>query len=104
MYLTVNDRLSAVGTIFSERPTLDKTIDKFMATREDSVSISSVQISKNKINFSGNGESLDDLNTFFDNLVQTVTDKKLFKKVTLNNFSLDKKNGKFVFNIDGILL
>lgn len=95
----LSDRLKNIDGILSKRSNFDKTIDALIKQSPEGLQIDSLSLSKKTVLMTIYSSSLNSINTFIDNLMVLTRDKKLFKKITLENLSTDMKATRYSFSI-----
>lgn len=97
--LLLKNRLKEISEIRSKRISLDQTISKVTAIIPSEMTIDLLSVDKTTVAITASSGSLATINQFLDSLVESVTTQKVFKKITLQNLSLDNKSRKYIISV-----
>jgi Tfp pilus assembly protein PilN len=100
----IQERLTSITTILKTKNTYEKTISLLLHDLPESITVSKMDVTTNKVQITGTATSLEAANTFFNNLVLLQNKKEGIKSVLLKSFSLQGSNGTYYFTIETTLL
>lgn len=103
-YLLLVDRLHKIEAMSKNQTPIITQMETLQQQVPQGVSIDTFTISKEGVFLSVSSSSLSSLRTFLDNLTQMVTQKKLLKKLTIDNVAVNQKTGIYSVGVKGELL
>lgn len=99
-YLILKERLRLIDTVLSTRTSFDTAILQITQALPLSVTVSSFTLNQKTISLTLISPSLKDAETFVNAMTDKVTNKQLFKRLTIDNIIADEKSGKYTVLID----
>lgn len=103
-YLIIQDRLKNISGILSKRTSYTVKINTLLQKVPQNVVVGSLSIDGNNVQMSVSSNSLSAINIFIDNTVELATDKKMFKRLTMNGLSFDVERGQYLLTLQADLL
>ena len=99
-YLILKERLHSIDTVLSTRTTFDIAISQITQALPSSVMVSSFTLNQKSISLTLITPSLKDAETFVNAMTDKVTNKQLFKSLTIDNIIADEKSSKYTVLMD----
>jgi Tfp pilus assembly protein PilN len=100
----IQDRINGISLILSQRNQYQKVIESLQNKMPAGLKIYQISISKKNATLTVTSNSLDTLETFLSNLIDSVKAKQGYAQVTLNSLISDDQSGKFSLTVSLILL
>jgi Tfp pilus assembly protein PilN len=100
----IKERLISIENILRQRTHFEKYVAAILSKLPQGVSLSSLDVTENTIQLTGNSSSLSAANTFIDALVSMQKNKELIQSVVLKSFAVDQDSGKYFFSVAITLL
>ncbi len=98
----IKERLSVAKSIIDERSNFHSEIEKLQAKMPVGVSVTSIDISDELISVTVSSRSLSLLNTFLDQIISAVTDRKEFSKVSINNLTTSSESYLLTISVESL--
>lgn len=102
--LQLVDRMKRIEKIFGDRSSLLNQINTVQQQVPQGVDIDTLTVTKEDVSMSVSSNSLTQLRTLLNSLTQMVSEKKVFKKLTIQNVVLDQKTGIYSVGVEGTFL
>ena len=95
----INDRLKSIDSILLKRSNFNEMINTLIQNKPGDLLISFLTINKNTIAMRISSMSLRSIDNFIDSIMTLTKDKKMFKKITLENLSVDMGTNSYAFSM-----
>lgn len=102
--LTLLERTKKIESLLKKRISLTDKITFFQKQIPSNVTIETMTVSPLQVNISVSSTSLTALQSFLDSLTSLVTQKKVLKKLTIDNVIVSQQTGLYSVNVKGTFL
>lgn len=103
--LLINSRLKDIALLLGKRTHFEKELELIISGLPQGVTLNGLELDGKKITITSSSRSLSSMNSFVDQIILvTEQNNKVFKRLTMDNFSYDTKRGLYFasFKIDVI--
>ena len=98
-FLLIRDRLQSINPLLQNKSKVDTLITAFSQGLPASVTVDTFSLTKNNMSLTVSSSSLSSLGTFLDFMLEKVSKKELFKKITITRFTSDGTNGIYILSL-----
>ncbi len=98
--ILTHDRLKNISDVIEKRTYYDKKINVIENNLPEGITIKTLKMADKTIFIEGTSNSLESINTFFDNLLVSTGRNKEFTSVDMLSLSFDKDKQSFTFQLN----
>lgn len=102
--LYIEERAKGIASIIEKRPLSTESLNTVLAVVPASVSVKSFTVDKKSVLVTASSSSLLAIDTLLNALVGMISNKKVFKSVTLDTLIVDAKLNQYVVSFSADLL
>lgn len=98
--LLIQDQMKDISLITTKRSTFDATYTEIVSVLPKDMSLDNIRITKQAISLSLSSSVLSDIEAYLSSLKDIAEKKKVFSRIYLNGFALNKQLNKYIFYVE----